>query len=75
MSELKGKVAKKETELTHTAIGIFRNDANPEWMVAIVQFNPDTGEAKVTERVNSGGSKDFAVEKFKLEVVNRGLFS
>lgn len=71
----KETVTKKEPDLTHTAVGIFKNDANPEWMVAVVKYNPDTGEAKVTERINSGGGKDFAVEKFKLEVINRELFS
>lgn len=71
----KETVMKKESDLTYTAIGIFKNDANPEWMVAIVKYNPDTGEAKVTERLNSGGGKDFAVEKFKIEVSNRDLFS
>lgn len=68
------KVMKKESELTHQAFGIYKNADQPEWMVAVVKYNPDTGEAKVVERVNSGGGKDFAVEKFKIEAVNRGLF-
>lgn len=58
--------------LTQTALGVFKNHKIGEWHVAVVKFDPVTGQAQVTERLaGMDNSRDGAIERFKIEAANR----
>lgn len=58
---------------THDALGTWRDDSTGEWMVAVVRYNPITKQAAVVENIHSGGSKEFAIDKFKIQAVQKGI--
>lgn len=72
MSKMKEKTEeqmpmKAEQEvMTHTALGVYKA-TNGEWMVAVVGFNPITGSTEMQEPISTGGYRDMAIEKFKIE--------
>jgi len=59
--------------LTHEAMGTFKNPDTGKWMVAVVKYNPLTGDAEVSETLPAGETRDFAIELFKLEAVKREI--
>lgn len=61
------------SELTHVALGTFKNDSTGEWMVAKLKYNPETGDAEVVEKISAGPGRDFGIEKFKIVAVEEGI--
>lgn len=66
----------KENKYTHKAVGMHKNIKTSEWVVAVIEYNPLTGEVnpEVNETFNSVGNRDAAIEAFKLTVVQQGVF-
>lgn len=58
---------------THEAIGTFKHPDTGVWMVAVIKFNPVTGDVSELNSIEAGPSRDYAVERFKLEAVQRDI--
>lgn len=43
---------KKETKLTHKAVGSYKNK-DGFWCIAVIDYNPETGDAKIGEVVKT----------------------
>lgn len=56
------------TEIPHIAFGIFKDSKTGEWMLAKVSYDPETGNASIISRMQTGGYRQLANEKFKIEV-------
>lgn len=57
-----------EYELKSIGYGIYK-DVSGDWMVAKLNFDPVSGQAKVVERLSTGhGDKNGAQDRFKIEV-------
>lgn len=65
--------AKPEPVYTHEALGTFKDEKTGEWMVSVIKYNPVTKESAYSESIHSGGGKDFAIEKFKIAAIHRGV--
>lgn len=58
-------------ELTHTAVGTFK-DKDHVWGVAVIKFDPSSGQAKVDKVVKAGIDKPEAEERFRILAVSEG---
>jgi len=67
------EVIESKVELTHVALGTFKDELTGEWLVAKLKFDPVTGQAEVAERIPAGPGRDFGIEKFKLVAVAEGI--
>lgn len=61
------------TELPNDAYGIFKDGKTGEWKVAVIQYDGNTGECKLYKTIDTGGYREMAIDKFKIEV-GRMLF-
>ena len=59
--------------LTKVALGVYKDEATGEWMVAKLFFDPETGEAELAEKIAAGPGRDFAIEKFKIVAVQERI--
>jgi hypothetical protein len=58
---------------THTALGTFQ-DSNGKWVLAKVEYNPETGDTGKLETIsNEEGSREAINIRFRLEAVNLNL--
>lgn len=57
---------------THSAFGIYQ-DSKGIWNVSEIKYNPMTKQTDEIIVHSGDGSRDMAVEKFKIMVVNLGL--
>jgi len=68
--------AKPEVDLSslhNVALGIYKGKDN-NYNVAVVKFNPETGEAALDKPITSGPDRAEVNERFRLSVVKFGLF-
>lgn len=56
-----------EPEMKETALGVYKDLKTGEWKVALIAYDPVSGKAKMTRSVDTGGFRDMAIEKFKVE--------
>lgn len=70
MSEEVKTEAAPVTELSHDALGIFKDPKTSEWVVAIIQYDPLTSEARMVKTIATGGYREMAIDKFKIEAAN-----
>jgi hypothetical protein len=59
--------------MTGRAIGTGFDPTTGSWVAAVLEFNPATGDARVSSTVSTGSSKMDAVEKFKILAVEEGV--
>lgn len=65
---------KSTVNLSHEALGTFKDSETGEWQVAVFKYDPVTGKTGEFTKIPCGGkSKDFATEQFKIEAYERGL--
>lgn len=65
----------KHSSYTSLALGIHRDSKTTEWVVSELHYDPNTLEIDPTVKIYpTGGLRDMAIEKFKLRVVDSGLF-
>lgn len=62
-----------EVKMTGRAIGTAINPSTGTWVAAVIEFNPATGQARVSRTLPSGNSKTEAAEKFKILAVEEGV--
>lgn len=63
-----------DEDLTHVMIGASYFDAELRtWVVCEVRFNPMTNQFGSVVKHPTGGSKDFAIEKFKILAAEHDL--
>jgi hypothetical protein len=58
--------------LPHEAVGLCQQ--NGKWVCAIVKYDPATKAAQVASLIPAEG-RDVAMERFKIEVVSRGIIN
>lgn len=61
------------SDLMETSLGFGFNKQTKKWELTIVKFNPVTKQARVMEVKDMGDFKQQAVNKFKIELVERGF--
>jgi len=55
-------------DLTHTALGVYKDEETGKWQIAKMKFNPETGSVGEFERIISDeGSKEAVIYKFKIQ--------
>lgn len=59
-----------QAELTHDALGIFKDLKSGEWKLALIQYDPISGQAKLFKTIDTGGYREMAIDKFKIEAAN-----
>jgi hypothetical protein len=57
---------------THTALGTFKKDGR-DWCIVYIKYDPLTKEAFVDSVDEVGPDRGYAREKFKIEVINKGI--
>ena len=67
------KTVNPKSTLTHTALGVFKDEKIGVWYVAEIKYNPTTNQVGEINKVEAGPMRDFAIEKFKLEAVEHNL--
>lgn len=65
--ELATVEASAAPELTHDAFGIYKEPKTGEWVVVIIEYSPISGEAKMGKSIPTGGYREMAIDKFKIE--------
>lgn len=69
------ETAAEEKSYTSLALGIHKDNKTSEWVVSELHYDPSTLEVDpVVKTYPTGGLRDMAIEKFKLRVVDSGLF-
>lgn len=64
----------RDEDLTHTLIGAsFYDPELRTWVVCEVRYNPMTNQFGNVVKHPSGGSRDFAIEKFKILAAEHDL--
>ena len=56
----------EKAELTHDALGVFKDPTTGEYHVAHIKYDPLTGQTGEFMKVAAGPSRDFGIEKFKI---------
>lgn len=59
--------------MTGRAVGTAIDPTTGTWVAAVIEFNPKTGQARVSRTLPSGNSKMEAAEKFKILAVEEGV--
>lgn len=59
--------------MTGRAVGTAIDPTTGTWVAAVIEFNPSTGQARVSRTLPSGNSKMEAAEKFKILAVEEGV--
>jgi hypothetical protein len=59
--------------MTGRAVGTAIDPMTGTWVAAVIEFNPSTGQARVSRTLPSGNSKMEAAEKFKILAVEEGV--
>lgn len=59
--------------MTGRAVGTAIDPTTGMWVAAVIEFNPKTGQARVSRTLPSGHSKMEAAEKFKILAVEEGV--
>lgn len=59
--------------MTGRAVGTAIDPTTGTWVTAVIEFNPKTGQARVSRTLPSGNSKMEAAEKFKILAVEEGV--
>lgn len=62
------KKNKPEVNLSHTALGMFKDSNSNDWFLARIAYDPETQKAGIVEKINCGTSKEYALERFKIQV-------
>ena len=62
-----------EIMMTGRAVGTAIDPSTGNWVVAVLDFDPASGQARVTRTVPSGSSKMESAERFKLVAVEEGV--
>lgn len=63
--ELAAPVVASDSALTETALGMFKNKSG-QWMVSVVKYNPETGDAALEKLVPGGADKIEALHRFRI---------
>ena len=63
----------EQTNMVGRAIGTAINPSTGTWVTAVIEFDPTTGQARVSRTLPSGNSKMEAIEKFKILAVEEGV--
>lgn len=64
----------EETALmTGRAVGTAIDPTTGTWVAAVIEFDPKSGQARVSRTLPSGNSKMEASEKFKILAVEEGV--
>ena len=60
--------------LPHKAIGIFLNEKTNSWEVALIDFDGNTGKARVSSKHGfQHDDKAIAIERFKIMAIQEGV--
>lgn len=64
-----------ELPLTHSALGLYKNDTTGTWFVARFEFNPETKQVRyVDSKESADGTKGVAMEQFRIST-SREIFN
>lgn len=67
------ELTEESTPMTGRAVGTAIDPITGAWVAAVIEFNPTTGQARVSRTLPSGNSKMEATEKFKILAVEEGV--
>lgn len=59
--------------MTGRAVGTAIDPTTGTWVTAVIEFDPKSGQARVSRTLPSGNSKMEAAEKFKILAVEEGV--
>lgn len=67
------ELTEESPPMTGRAVGTAIDPTTGTWVAAVIEFNPKTGQARVSRTLPSGNSKMEAAEKFKILAVEEGV--
>ena len=63
----------QELPMTGRAVGTAIDPTTGNWVAVVLEFNPTTGQARVSRTLPAGSAKMEAAEKFKILAVEEGV--